>query len=364
MFEIDLTNYGQNMQHLLFFDVIIKEEVINKDAFLESIGIAPSSYRRARSSYQKVGNRIVNILANHFEVVLPSKTQIKEIQVLCNEICLAVYYKNSSNYNNYLKKIELANRKNTILTPILSLLKLFIYSYDTKNIDEIISENIEEFNSIKKYKNYFSGGLEKIYELLELIYWPEISDKALSKTYDNGLNYSIIAIKFKREKKYFESLFFARKAKDLFLLENNYIRAIYINFTILNDYACIGLYDDYYKLALEQYLTIKELNLDEKELRNGFKHRIVSLLSTKKYTEIVNLLENITELNSNEFCCLVIAKYKLSHEQTLLWIDKLEEKQKIFALDVVDYLKQKTKRREKIVRYQLMNCLLEIMKKL
>ena len=56
MRRIDLKEYLKSMKLLLVFDALIKGEIINKDAFLETKGIAPSSYRRARAKDQKVGD--------------------------------------------------------------------------------------------------------------------------------------------------------------------------------------------------------------------------------------------------------------------------------------------------------------------
>ena len=48
-----------NKQYFLLYDVILKNEPTNKDAFLESLGIIPSSYRRSRMAEQKVGIKII-----------------------------------------------------------------------------------------------------------------------------------------------------------------------------------------------------------------------------------------------------------------------------------------------------------------
>ncbi len=53
MVQISLTDYLQTKMFFQLFDALLKEELINKDYYLESIGISPSSYRRAKMKNKK-----------------------------------------------------------------------------------------------------------------------------------------------------------------------------------------------------------------------------------------------------------------------------------------------------------------------
>ena len=48
MKKIDLSDYKDYRQYFNFYDVIIKQVSSNKESFLESIYLSPSSYRRAK----------------------------------------------------------------------------------------------------------------------------------------------------------------------------------------------------------------------------------------------------------------------------------------------------------------------------
>ena len=66
MKDIKLSEYQNTSIYFHLFDVVIKNKNLNKDEFLISIGISPSSYRRARKSEQAIGKEIVKILADYF----------------------------------------------------------------------------------------------------------------------------------------------------------------------------------------------------------------------------------------------------------------------------------------------------------
>ena len=88
-------------------------------------------------------------------------------------------------------------------------------------IHMVNSKNKEVFDEISKYKSIFNEDLMVIYNLLNLVFCKELSNEILSKKYNNGMCYSIIASRHRINKRYFESLFFAYKAKEMFIMENN-----------------------------------------------------------------------------------------------------------------------------------------------
>ena len=80
MKRFDLSEYRGTKQYFLLFDILIKDEVYNKDDFLNSIGIAPNTYRRCRANEQKKGKELIEILANHFNLKVPTSKDIDELE--------------------------------------------------------------------------------------------------------------------------------------------------------------------------------------------------------------------------------------------------------------------------------------------
>lgn len=125
MKKFDLTLYKESRQYFYLFDVYLKNLAINKDPFLEELGITPSSYRRARMSEQKVGVQIVEQLSKHFGFIVPKSEFINDMSKFTNKIFFNMEYKVYDAYEEdieYLNKIE---KDNYLLFPIINLLKLF-----------------------------------------------------------------------------------------------------------------------------------------------------------------------------------------------------------------------------------------------
>ena len=78
MKKIDLKEYKDFKQYFGFYDVIIKRVSSNKDVFLESLYLSPSSYRRAKNTGNKIGKQILNDLCKHFNYKMMEEHQIGE----------------------------------------------------------------------------------------------------------------------------------------------------------------------------------------------------------------------------------------------------------------------------------------------
>ena len=101
-----LTEYNKSVKQLLVFDVVIKDTYTNKDIFLESKGIAPTSYRRARTKEQNIGDNIVKVLAKHFNYRLVNDNYVHGLEGLFSEIYLDINYRITENHVTYLDKIN------------------------------------------------------------------------------------------------------------------------------------------------------------------------------------------------------------------------------------------------------------------
>lgn len=327
-----LDSFKQSIQYFFMFDEIIKKEAINKDAFLKDIGINPSSYRRARTTEQKVGMQIIESLANYYDINLITIDEINEDEKFLNELFFDINYKVYDKYFYYLEEIENKINKRNLFFPIYKLFKLLLLINSQKDVEKIIQNNIDLFCEVKKFELFFGDSLVDVYELVCLAFANDISKDMMSKKHNNGMAYAIIATKFRLKNNFFESLYYAKKAKEVFLQESNYKRVIYINFTILNNLSLVFDYEEYYNLAHEQLLTLRSFSESGFETEMTIKHLVVAALALKKYDEVKKILLEKGKMTISEICCLIIAIYNLSPSDFDEWcmnnIDGIAIKQK------------------------------------
>ena len=87
MLKISLEEYKTSSQYLYLFDALIKAKIVlNRDAFLESLKINPSTYRRTKESEGKSGIKIVNKLACYFGLSTVKNDFITSFEKLVNNI--------------------------------------------------------------------------------------------------------------------------------------------------------------------------------------------------------------------------------------------------------------------------------------
>lgn len=366
-FHLDI--YKETRQYLYLYDVLMKDEIINKDYFLADLGINPGSYRRAKVTEQKIGKEIVEILARKFELSLVNTEEVDELEELANNVFYEINYKDYDNYEEYLLKIDFELKKNNLLFPIFLLLKLFLLLNTQNSLKDTIEDNRPLFNELKKFKKFFNNELLEIYEYLTIVYSENIKKELANKKYSNGLSYSIIATKLFHIKSYYESLYFAQRAKLFFLSESNYKRVIYTNFTILNNLSFVLDFDEYYKLAHEQLHTLKSFGCSGFELNSTIKHLVVSSLALNKYKEVIKILENKEEVTITEMFCLIIAKYNYDPQNFEHWFKEemndliADEEYKELINDLLLYLKEPEKKNLlKLKDYEIMSSLINILK--
>lgn len=371
MIKISLLEYKTSSQYLYLFDAIIKEKiVINRDAFLEILKINPGTYRRAKNSEQKTGVKIVGKLSSYFNLAIVSKEYIHRLESLLNDIIYEVEYKVFEKYDKHLQKLNELLEENLIIFPILKLFIIFLNLFSDKNITITKNDNRSDFLELTKFYNFFNESLKEVYDLIQLVYCDNYDDKLLTKKYENGIGYSIISINYKRKKKYYESLYFANKAKDIFIKENNFKRAIYINNTILNNLVAIGDFEEYYELANKQYLTVRALDMSVRDKINCMKHVLTSCISLRKYNEVKRYCENKTLTTITEIFCYIIAQYYILKEEFSCWIEKfIDEKIKdkngiLFIKQLIEFLKKPEKSKLEIFKgSEILEALLVVLLK-
>ena len=298
MRKIKLNDYKSTQIYMYMFDemikVISKKENIIKEEILKKWDINPSSFRRSKVSEQEVGKAIIGKFALNLNMGLTSNNYIDELEELFNSIFFDINFRIYYRYEYYNKMLEKAINDKPIILPIVRLMKLFLEMYSKDNFEKFMKANNKEFIELSKFIKFYNDDMMMIYNLLNLVFCKELTYEMQSKKYSNGLSYSVISLRHKIEESYFESLFFAQKAKEIFLKENNFKRAIYINFTILNDFSLVTNFEEYYKLAIEQVYTIRSFYYDKEakdieddiEYKNAIKHVVISSLALKKYDKV------------------------------------------------------------------------------
>ena len=167
---LNISDYKKTMYQIPIFDVLIKEGVENKDAFLESKKIAPTSYRRAKTKEQNIGEEIVKKLAKHFKLKLITDDIVDKLEKLLNEIYLDINFRVSTKHNIYLEQLDKLLDEDYIISPIIELIKLFVVTFSENDIPVILTEHIEDFNYVSDYKDMFNEDLLIIYNMLKLAY--------------------------------------------------------------------------------------------------------------------------------------------------------------------------------------------------
>lgn len=313
--KFDLSVYKTTTIYFKLFDVIIKNNQYNKDLFLESKKITPSSYRRSSKSEQKIGITIIKLLSETFDLEIVDYKKIDELELFFNKVYYDIYYKISDNYEAYIKDINMLLSKNLIIYPILNLFKLFILA----NMNNSPKDTIKKYNKLYEETISFLPFYESVFgdvsDAVRLAYSLNLTDEMISKKYNLGLHYFIIGSKLWTLRNYTGSLYYCLKAKQLFFEEENYIRIIYVNFTIMSNYNMLANYEECNVLAYKQLMTLKSSKNNGIEYKTTKKHLMFSLLGLKKYDEVLNLLENNEGYNITDMCCLLICKYKENYDE-------------------------------------------------
>lgn len=367
---LNISDYKKSMYQIPVFDVLIKDEIVNKDVFLEEKEIAPTSYRRAKTKEQNVGLEIVEILAKHFKLKLVTNELVDELEKLLNEIYLDVIFRISTRHEAYLKQLDELLDQDLVISPIIELIRLFVVTFSENDIPVILTEHIEDYNYVSEFESIYNEDLLIIYNMLKLAYCKNFTKEMLAREYNNGICYSIIAINHNIHKKYYESIFFAEKAKKAYLNENNFKRAIYINFTILNNLASTANYEQYYNLAREQMLIVRSFDLGVEEYCASYKHLVASSIGAKKYNEAIDILKLKNQLTLTEVCCYTIAKYHLSSKEDFkqwcyknIYYEENDKDYKECITYLINFLKNPQKQKiTPLEKYDLMPALLEILK--
>lgn len=370
MKKFDLTLYKESRQYFFLYDAYLKKLSINKEELFDDIDITPSSYRRARISEQNVGVEIIKQLSNHFNFKLMTIFQIDDLEAFIQKIYDNMYYKIYSSYEDDIKYIDDLIKESYLIFPILNLIKLFLNVNSKKSPKAVFNENIELYDSLKIYKNFFVGPLKNILELLSIFFDDEYEEGEWLKNYDDAMTYQIISSKCLVKGRYIETIFYANKAKEILVQEQNFKRLLDINSTIMYSLLFVGNYEECLKLSSMQILSFRSFN-EEAELFNASCYQIVSLLGLGNYSEVVKKLSNNREFDLTLLTCFLVALYYDNKGQYLnyynkeIHIDKYEENDKKFFNSINSFLIHKDKRQLiKLENMDIMPQIIKILKKI
>lgn len=370
MKKFDLSIYKDCKQYFIMFYVLIKGVNSNKESFLESILISPSSYRRAKNDGNKIGKQITKELCEYFRLKPFKDSIIDELEKKINAIYFNVYYKIFDTYNDDLKWIEDMISQNYIFFPILKLLKLIMLLNGVKSPNTIINENQELFNEVMSYENFYTGMLLELLEIVEVSFKQDVDDYFLARRYKNELTYYTISTKCMLLNKYIESIHFCQIAKHSFIKEENYKRVYYANLTLLSNYNSLFKFEEAYELANRQLLSLESIKANEFEYLATKRHYIVSCVGLKKYQEVVDKLINESDFNTTEICSLLISSYHLNNAEYKKYYSKLiNEEDDPKNIELFNLLNRYLKNKEKKIllqleQYKFSKTLKEILKKM
>ena len=350
MIQLDFSIYKKTQIYFLFYDAFLKNKSINKEILFKKIDINYSSYRRARDYEQKVGEQILKQLCEYYQLKMPSMKLIDQLEKLANKIYHNMYYKIYDTYEDDIKELDKLIEEKYILFPILKLLRLFLNVNANRPIYKVVNDNVELYNEVKIYRKFFIEELKEIFEILSFFFETEIPEEEWSKSCDNALTYQILSSRYLNVNKFIEALFYAYKAKDIFLEDLNYKRVNLINRTIMICLLHIGKYEDCYKLAIKQKLSLAAYCQDNDETEMINEYLLVALLGLKRYDKIINLLINSKEYSLTTLTCLLVAIYENNKKdydkyfKENVYLEEFNEETKNIIINIDHYLHHKDKR--------------------
>lgn len=370
MKKIDLIEYKKSRIYFIFFDVYLKVNNVRKEEIFTELYINNSSYRRSREYEQKVGTQIIKQLCNHFGFIIPEKSLIDELEVKINNIYFNMYYRIYKTYDEDLAYLNKLLEKNTIISPVLMLVKLFMMVNCHKPISYVKENYKILYEDVKKYYEFYTAELKGIYEILNLFFDDDVilSDD-WNHNYKNAMSYQIVASKCYSEKKYIEAIFFSKCSQDILYKDLNFKRVISVNRTIMSSYLYIGNYEECHGIAEKQIMYLQSIDFSDYEVESAIIFEIVALLGMEKYQEVKDRVYAYTKMSLTIITCLLISLYQLDEKEYLNFYNEnigyMDHNDKQYLILLNDYLKSRSKSiLSDLSKYPIMGSLIKILKNL
>lgn len=369
MIKINLNEYKESKIYFKLLDLIISKNEDNKECFLKSLDINPSTYRRCRQNDFTISEKIIYKISSHYGYKNHNYKIINDAEKLFNNIYFDMYYKIYTRYNNYLEELDIMIKENYLITPIIELFKLFLFISSQKDYDILLSECSDLYDVVKSNIKFYNESLMKIYELIYLSLEPKIDESKLLKSYDDGSAYYILSYRNLLKNKYLESLYYGEKSKKILLEEGNIFRMILQNNTIITCYMNVHNYEDSLKILKIQSKILEAIESSNKTLVKKTKRAyIVCMLALNKYEELIDYLKYDNEFTFTTIGSYLIALYNIDKEEydkykkTIL--AEIEDNKTIEFIEIIDlYIKTKNRKSlEQISKFSLNEQFLEVLK--
>lgn len=370
MKKVDLSIYSCDSQYFKLFDILLKNESITKESFLIEKNITPSSYRRARAQNSKIGKKIIDILALHFDYKLVNYKKISQIESNLEQILERAYYKDFSQIDEDLSYINRHLAENTLLFPVFLLIKLFLLLNQNKDYIVNCQQNIDLYNEVEKYKNFYSGFLQDLFEVISYAYVKKIPNDIIAKEINNPMLLQIISGKFIFDGRYAEAIYFAKKAKELLYKDENYKRITYINCNLMFVYNKLQNYDESIRIGKKQIMALNSYNIKEPIIESTKRHYCIALLAKGEYQKIIDTLGNQFSFYLTELSLYIIAMYKTDLNKYNEFVKENFEDEDLkdyhdYFKSIDNFLINKDKKElTKLQTYDINSNLLEAMKKI
>lgn len=369
MKKISLNEYKDYKQYFIMFDILIKSVNSNKEEFLQSLYLSPSSYRRAKNDGNKIGAQLTKELCAFFKLKLFNDSLIDEVERKINAIYFNIYYKIYDTYEEDLNWVNKMIEENYVFFPILKLIKLLMILNGVNSPKDVVEEYNVLFKEIKSYEEFYNQTLLELLEIEDVFFKKELDSCFMAQKFNNELSYHTLSSKCTMTGKYIESIYFCHIAKESFIKEENFKRVYYINLILMANYNSLCNFEEAYKIEKKQIYSLKSLKEYEFELMSTNKHYMITCLGLKKYKEVINILDSQTRLNLTEIVCCLISKYyvnKKDYEKEFneLMTDDPNISNKELYVKLDRYLKTKDKKiLLKISNFRINKVIVEILKK-
>ena len=307
MKQFDFNVYKGNSKYVSFFDEYIKENgEVKKDLF-KKLDISDSSYNRLRGCETNIGNTIINLLSSNYNLLQISNDSINKLSNLITKIYNNMNYRIFDSYDSDLKIIDKMIKDNSIMFPILYLIKLFMKVNVNLIITRIRKEDIELYNIVKRYEKFYTNDLLEILNFLSVIFEDELTLDMCININNNPMTYHVLSLRYYLEEKYEYAYYYAEKAKNILIDESNYKRLIMVNRVIIDSLLNLNEFDKALDYAQKNKLSLMALNFND-EISIYDNYIAISFLGLRRYKDIINLLfmkKDLSELSTIETICYI-----------------------------------------------------------
>ncbi len=313
MRKIKLDEYKSSSIYLNFFDILIKDNYSNKELFLESINISPSSYRRAKLDLSKTSDKIAPILCEKFNISMLTNEEIDVEEKFLSDIYNNIYYRIEFDIKLILNQLDEKININNVFRPIYDLFYLFVICYSSESPKLLIEKYKDFFVTTKKYKKYFNPKLQSLLNQLKVVFL-NVENKDFLCSNDNELIFQVLGTKAFLNGRYIESIYYCNEAKKMFLNKLNFKRVQVLNLTLLCNYNSLMNYKEAYELSVNQINSFNAYRNYDDIYKLSKIHFLNSCLALGKYKEILesNLIPK--KLSKLELIVLMISTNNLSYK--------------------------------------------------